>query len=475
VLLTGPADVTGYDGLVTERVRDGIVPEPSDWLADMPSADPPRPAGTDSARQAGADPPRPPESDPAAAELRDRMERLPPGHPSSPYRGDGSRKPPEPDQSDREYPIPGDPDYRSDTPGTPDAAEVELVTMASDTSLDRDSEPPADATPDRDPETPADATPDRDLETPADASSDRNPQTSADTDTDRHLQAATDPVEPGDVPPDVKPLTDTEYAEHVWEVRERLDQAQAAGLATDDKYTIDDDGELWLEEREVFQDAIVKDLYAAAADITSERRAIMAGGLPGAGKTTVLETCTEIDRSRFLTINPDDIKEEMAQRGLIPHVEGLSPMEASDLVHEECSLIAKRLANVAQAEGKNIIWDITMSSRSTTEQRINELRSNGYAHIEGIFVNIPTEACKERAEARHRVGHEEYRAGKGEGGRLIPEDLIDRNSDPVWGSSSRRTFEDVKHRFDRWSLYDNSGDGLPPALAHSSETEKRQR
>jgi hypothetical protein len=43
------------------------------------------------------------------------MERLPPGHPSSPYRGDGSRKPPEPDSSDREYPIPGDPDYQPDT------------------------------------------------------------------------------------------------------------------------------------------------------------------------------------------------------------------------------------------------------------------------------------------------------------------------------------------------------------------------
>ena len=41
--------------------------------------------------------------------------------------------------------------------------------------------------------------------------------------------------------------------------------------------------------------------------------------------------------SQYLMINPDDIKEEMARRGMVPEIEGLSPMEASDLVHEESS------------------------------------------------------------------------------------------------------------------------------------------
>ena len=131
------------------------MPEPSDWPADMPSADPPRPAGTDSARHAEADPPRPPESDPAAAELRDRMERLPPGHPSSPYRGDGSRKPSPPDLSAHELPIPGDPDYRPDT-GTSDAgrlsdgspAEAHDSKYAGDTA-GTDEEPTTDSGADR--------------------------------------------------------------------------------------------------------------------------------------------------------------------------------------------------------------------------------------------------------------------------------------------------------------------------------------
>ena len=76
----------------------------------------------------------------------------------------------------------------------------------------------------------------------------------------------------------------------------------------------------------------------------------------------------DIDRSQYLTINPDNIKEELAKRDLIPKVEGLSPMEASDLVHEESSHIAKQLAMRAQADGKNVIWDITMSSTAKVVQ-----------------------------------------------------------------------------------------------------------
>ena len=72
--------------------------------------------------------------------------------------------------------------------------------------------------------------------------------------------------------------------------------------------------------------------------------AVVAGGLGGAGKTTVLGDHEGIDPTKYLTINPDDLKEELAQRGMIPKVDGLSPMEASDLVHEESSYLARQLA-----------------------------------------------------------------------------------------------------------------------------------
>jgi predicted kinase len=278
----------------------------------------------------------------------------------------------------------------------------------------------------------------------------------------------TDASQAGDA--DSRPLSDAEYAEHVTEVRERLDKARADGLATDRQHTIDPAREVWSGERESLQDSIIEDLYTRASDVPCERRAIMAGGLPGAGKSTILERHAGIDLSQYLTINPDKIKEEMASRDMIPPVQGLSPMEASDLVHEESSYVARQLALRAQADGKNLIWDITMSSRASTERRIDELHSEGYVRIEGIFVDIPLEVSVARANGRHREGQDDYRTGEGLGGRLVPAEMIRAQADPEWGSRNRKTFEEVKHQFDAWRRFDNSGPA--PVLAEAGQREE---
>lgn len=73
------------------------------------------------ARPREADQPR--ESRVQTADLQARRERLPVGHPSSPYRDDGSRKPPAPDLTQYELPLPdelppdadqSDPDLRTE-------------------------------------------------------------------------------------------------------------------------------------------------------------------------------------------------------------------------------------------------------------------------------------------------------------------------------------------------------------------------
>lgn len=277
---------------------------------------------------------------------------------------------------------------------------------------------------------------------------------------------------PRDSSPHPEPFTDTEWAEHVTEVRDRLRQAHADGLATDEQYTIDPHHEVWSETREAQHDALIHDLYQRAAGVPCEYRAFIAGGLPGAGKTTVLENYAGIDRSQFLTINPDDVKAELVRRGLVPEVAGLSPMEASELVHEESSHIAKRLAFRAQADGKNVIWDVTMSSLASTQRRIEDLRENRYTQIEGIFVDLPPEVSADRAAGRHRDGEEGYRAGEGDGGRFLPAESILANTDPAWGSLNRKTFEQVKDSLDNWWVYDNSVDGRDPVLVESSATSK---
>jgi predicted kinase len=208
-------------------------------------------------------------------------------------------------------------------------------------------------------------------------------------------------------------------------------------------------------------------LYEQAADVPCERKAVMAGGLGGAGKSTVLENHAGIDKSSYLTINPDVIKEEMAKRGLVPQVDGLTPMEATDLVHEESSHVAKLLAGRALADGKNVVWDITMSSRPSVEQRLDDLDSAGY-ETKGIFVDIPVEVSVQRAEGRFWHGHEDYRNGVGQGGRYVPPEVIRKQADPEWGSVNRRVFEETKHRFSEWAIYDNSVYGREPVLVASS-------
>ncbi len=259
-----------------------------------------------------------------------------------------------------------------------------------------------------------------------------------------------------------RPLTDGEHARHVADVRVRLSDARRAGLATEFQHTIDPAQEIWSSARRVQHDQLVGDRYAAASGVPCERRAILAGGLPGGGKTTVLREYAGIDVEQYLVINPDAIKEDMARNGLIPVVDGLTPMESADLVHEESSHIAKRLARRAQADGKNVIWDFTLAKADSAAWRMESLRADGYAQVDAVFVDVAIGASVRRAEARYRHGHDLYRAGVGYGGRFVSEEMIRAQADETWGSLNRANFERLKPRFDSWSIYDNSIDGRAP-------------
>ena len=267
----------------------------------------------------------------------------------------------------------------------------------------------------------------------------------------------------------VRPATDAEHAEHVADVRHRLAGAREAGLATHFRHTIDPAHEVWSRARRAAHDQILGEMYAAASAVPCERRAVLAGGLPGAGKTTVLSQHAGLDGGRNLTINPDDMKQQLASRGLIPAVSGLTPMEAAGLAHEEASHLAKRLARIAQAAGKNVIWDVTLAKPDSAGKRIEALRTGGYQRVDGLFVDVPAAVSMRRADLRHRAGHDEFLAGRGCGGRYVPADMIDAQADGDRTSHNRRHFAQVADRFDAWWIYDNSADGRPPLLiAHGA-------
>jgi hypothetical protein len=85
---------------------------PPDHMAEQErSPEPARPRESDRPREAPAH----------SADLQSRLERLPLGHPSSPFRDDRSRKPPPPDLADYELPLP------DEVPGDTDVPDSRLA------------------------------------------------------------------------------------------------------------------------------------------------------------------------------------------------------------------------------------------------------------------------------------------------------------------------------------------------------------
>jgi hypothetical protein len=268
-----------------------------------------------------------------------------------------------------------------------------------------------------------------------------------------------------------KPFDDEEYAAHTARIETVIAGEIAAGRTTDVMHTLDGNGQVWSPDRADLHRQLIDDLWAAASGVPRDGRAVIAGGLGGSGKSTTLGGFAGISGKDYLTINPDDVKEAMAARGMIPEVEGLSPMESSALVHEESSLIANMIGQRAYAERVNVVWDITMSSRGSTERRIDEMRAAGYQDIQGVFVDIPVETSAERALTRHRRGMERHRQGEGPGGRYVPPSIIRQNSDSEFSSANRRVFEELRGRFDGWQSWDNSVTGRDPQPIASSQNE----
>jgi len=259
---------------------------------------------------------------------------------------------------------------------------------------------------------------------------------------------------PSAADPLVEPLTDEEWAAHVTLVDEKVSEALDEGLATDVTYTVNGDQQTWLPERVAQQQKIADELYARGEQVPNDGDALFTGGLPGAGKTTALNQNQDIDASQYLVLNSDDAKEKLCEYGMIPEVEGLAPMEAAELIHEESAHIAEMVAERAAAERKNVIWDTTMGSVESLDARLSALREAGYDEQSALFLDVPIEVSLQRVDQRHRQGYEKFRNGDLCEGRHVVASIIEAQADSEYTSVNRRVFEERKAEFDRWYLYD---------------------
>lgn len=233
-------------------------------------------------------------------------------------------------------------------------------------------------------------------------------------------------------------------------------------------------GGRWSTARAKMHQQIINDLMKRHQAVPSQRKAIMAGGLIGSGKTSALTGAAGVKAADYISINSDVIKEELAKRGMVPKLSGhpdLSPMDYATLIHQESLHLADKWLARAIARGKNVIFDASMNVPWPTQSRISMFKQGGYT-VNGVFIDVPAAVAAQRSTSRYGQAHLDWLNGQGYGGRPIPMHLIMSTSVPARASGrsttvNRQTFDSLRSSFDEWSVYDNSG--ATPRLVGTSK------
>jgi len=287
------------------------------------------------------------------------------------------------------------------------------------------------------------------------------------------------------IKPGQGPVSASDFIAHQGYVNQVTDDAIKAKLSFDK--ALKDSYGLWSEEAHQFFEQTVNEVFqTATANETKpkNKRAIMLGGMPGAGKSTTLDAMQKarmLRKEEWVVANPDDFKELMLQKGMFPNIVGLSPAETASLLHEASSEMNHMLEQLLIAEGYNVVFDITMGGRERDGEEpwvakiVQQLKTgNGYK-VDGLFVDIPPTTSATRAAKRHQAGLDALRQGfltEGAakdavqfGGRVVPGSLIAKNTlskdDPLaekFNSVNAVNFDTIKPVFQRWAIWDNSGE-----------------
>jgi len=180
---------------------------------------------------------------------------------------------------------------------------------------------------------------------------------------------------------------------------------------------------IWTAGRNQQLGELIAEVFRAIPEsVPRDYRAVLAGGLPGADRAAALGQAG-IDRSQYLTVSVGDVLDRMAARGLIPAVPGRPPLAGAELVHAEAQHVTKRIGLFAVNSGWNIILDVTLASRPSAESWTYALRFADYS-VTAVYADLDIEESVRRSEAAYRAGEDEYRQGRGHGGRALPPDAI---------------------------------------------------
>ena len=186
----------------------------------------------------------------------------------------------------------------------------------------------------------------------------------------------------------------------------------------------------WIQE--------VLDKSSERGEIKHEGRAIVMAGPPGAGKGTVQRERLN-DVPGYVQCDPDMFKEKIIQHELdsgnldrlkTPLVKELeaqgytfAPMEFAALVHEESSMLSRKLQKALRKDGTNYVIDTVLKSQGSAQEVAATLDEGGYTY-DVVSVQATFEESKAGIYGRWQAGREAFERGESQlGGRPVPSDF----------------------------------------------------
>lgn len=239
---------------------------------------------------------------------------------------------------------------------------------------------------------------------------------------------------------------------------ERIERLQKAYLRDrkDTQSMFAGGGGVWSRDREKQQKAIV-DHFVNKPGVKADRQLLVLGGMPGAGKTTTLNSqvgqlALGVNLDEYVTVNSDEVKAEMIARGMVPDYPGLSPEESLSMIQAESYEIAQAVMRQAATKGLNFAYDATLRTSGqlgAPEAAIARHAPPGY-QTTMVLIDVPMQTAMDRARARYEAGD-----------RYVPLGFIGgmKSHDKRFKSAPEQNFEGFKSRVDRWVVFDNSGAG----------------
>lgn len=215
----------------------------------------------------------------------------------------------------------------------------------------------------------------------------------------------------------------------------------------------------WDQERQDLHQQVVNDMVAGKTPVEGRRPvAYVLGGGTASGKTTASSQIIG-NNQNVLRVDPDEIKLK------VPEYEGLKksdPKNAAMRVHEESSLMTKKVMAEGIARGLDITYDATTSGKGSMAM-VQALKDNGYdVHL--MFVDVPVQTAIARSAARAQnpnslTGY----------GRNVPEYVIHESH-----QRAAQNFFILKDSpgIKSARLYDNSG--KRPVLVYSKQQFKTE-